>query len=156
MLNQSTQHLIFSPTTSPWTSIDILLVDRTPQMVVQSMKRRKFSSAKSAFVTTTIPRSVCSDGLDVLVSWLGYHGSGDDVVSIKFLHGVVDFVAVEARRAGARFEVYGQAGCSGVGILAPRAGNVTALVNARVHMLQTSQRGNWRSGEWVQTCIKLF
>jgi hypothetical protein len=105
MLHQPTQQLILPATTQVRTTIQILLMHRALDVVVQAVEGGELSGAEVAFVGLSVPGAFRGDGFDVRVTGESDHRAGDDVVAIKFVDHVVDLLAIEAGGcACARFE----------------------------------------------------
>jgi len=106
MLDQPTQQLVVSTTTSAGTAVYVLLMERTTDVRVEWAKCCKLLIAKIARIGLAVPRAFSCDGLDVVVSGHGQHGASDDIVPIHALNHAVDLLSVKAGpRAGSRLEV---------------------------------------------------
>ena len=116
-------------------------------MVVQSMQTFELSWTEVAFVAMTIPRQLRGNRLDVLVTWHGDHGLGDDVVPVETSDHAVNLLAIETGGATAGLKVDCETGRGGVGVLTPWAGDVAPLVNSGVQVLKRrNQHGKSNEG----------
>jgi hypothetical protein len=70
---------------------------RALDMIIQTVEGSKLSCAQIAFVGSAIPGANRGNGLDVGISGESDHGTGDDIVAVKLLDHVIDFLAIEAR-----------------------------------------------------------
>jgi hypothetical protein len=96
MLHQPTQHLILPPATQLRTTIQMLLMHRALDVVVQAVEGSELSGAEVAFVGLPVPGAFRGDGFDVRVAGESDHRAGDDVVAIECMDHVVNLLAIEA------------------------------------------------------------
>jgi len=102
MLHEPAKNSVFLITL--WAMIIVLLMNRTLEVLIQSLQRIETACAEVALKTVSIPSSICSEVLGVL-SRVGDEFLGDDMVPIKATDNVVDTVTVKTGHAGTRFEV---------------------------------------------------
>ncbi|KAL8719456.1 MAG: hypothetical protein Q9225_003545 [Loekoesia sp. 1 TL-2023] len=134
MIHQPTQSYVFPLTAR--TMIDLLTMDRTTEVLVQSPQVREATLTEVASIPTAIPRRFGGQGgrariiiipADLLV--------GEDVVGVDLSTVLIDLLAVDAGGAGTGFEVEADTGEVGEHVGAPGTFDVLSCVDRRLEML---------------------
>ena len=133
MVHEPTQHGVLALASR--TMVDLLLMHRTAEMLVEDTQIGEPSWAKVASKAMPVPRRIRSRGCGVVAAMVLNHLVCEDVVPVDFSAVLVYFAAVDTGRAAAGFEMESGAREVGKFVGTPGAFDVFANVDGGSEVL---------------------